>query len=241
MRYCTGHEHAGWPSALCERPGGLAPHGGEGRAERQDAPGRGGAPGGSASSGGSVGWAGSPRRTPRAQRPATRTTSRRDTAALASRPTRQSAGGSTSRPAQVAVLPVDTGSRRATDRTALWPPVVGLDGRPLFGAMGFYPAETHPSGVRTEPGGGAPLAAAGGPGHSGGGPTGAGDDLLGGRDGDAFGPPSRDLLWASRPYAGHPWNRAAFSLQHALRHHQPGPAQLHGLQTAIHRARVPGL
>ena len=100
------------------------------------------------------------------------------------------------RSAEIAVLSLDAGSGRPTDRTEVSRGCLGLDGGAVLEDVGIHTAKADSAGVLGGPGGGSPLAGGGITGHQSPGPEGKGRNLLGRRDGIAVGPCDGDKLEA---------------------------------------------
>jgi len=146
----------------------------------------------------------------------------------------------TARSAEIAVLSLDAGSGRPTDRTEVWRGCLGLDGGAVLADVGIHAAKADSAGVRGGPGGGSPLAGGGISGHQSPGPEGKGRNLLGRREGIAVGPCDGDKLGAERTDARDSGNGPEIRLRCNLGNHQPRTIVLYGPSSpvegrAVHR------
>ncbi len=142
------------------------------------------------------------------------------------------------RPTQAAFYALDTRSSPRFDSTTFWHSALYLDCGSLSGPLGLYPAEAGTACLRTRSCCGAPLVETRVSRHPRFGSSGESNYLLGRRDRDAFGSPSRHLLRQARTYTGYPRHGQTFPLQYDFGDYQPGRIGLQGFQRAVYSAIV---
>ena len=142
------------------------------------------------------------------------------------------------RPVEVSVCSLDSGSRSGSYCQEIWRIPFRLDGRSLSSEVGFHASETFASCLRAGPYSGTSLAAETIPCYPSHGTSGESDDLLGRRDGNAFGPSGWTLLGPPRQDSSRARDGEEVPVQHDISNKQPGKTRVHGFSGSLHTVGV---